>query len=212
MSLLPMRLRRTAAACALLGLVLAGCAGAPTRIHTLEASGPEGAAPAAWTGAPFRVDADLFRVRRVRVRLRLEADSDAVRGRDPARTVRAGWATSAAREASNGDLLVERAAREAGVHVEIIEGVEEARLVQMAVLERVTLKGRTALLIDIGGGSTELTLLRDKRPVFTQSLPVGTVRLIESFLEAKGPVSALQRRLLDEYVRRVSAEALREIK
>lgn len=120
-------------------------------------------------------------------------------------------ATSAAREASNGDLLIERAEREAGVHVEVIEGVEEARLVQMAVLERVALRGRTALLIDIGGGSTELTLLRDRRPVFTKSLPVGTVRLIESFLEAKGPVDVLQRRLLDEYVSRVSGEALREI-
>jgi hypothetical protein len=42
-----------------------------------------------WCGtAPFRFDADLFRVRRVRVRLRLEADGDAVRGRDPAREVR----------------------------------------------------------------------------------------------------------------------------
>src|SRR4051812_11038576 len=104
-------------------------------------------------------------------------------------------ATSAAREASNGDLLVERAEREAGVHVEVIEGVEEARLVQMAVLERIALKGRTALLIDIGGGSTELTLLRDRKPMFTTSLPVGTVRLVESFLEAKSPVDGLHRRL-----------------
>jgi exopolyphosphatase/guanosine-5'-triphosphate,3'-diphosphate pyrophosphatase len=121
-------------------------------------------------------------------------------------------ATSAAREASNGDILVERAEREAGVHVEVIEGVEEARLVQMAVLERVTLTGRTALLIDIGGGSTELTLLRGKTADFTRSLPVGTVRLIESFLEGKGPVSERQRRLLEEYVGRVSDEALREIR
>src|SRR5262249_49850365 len=60
-------------------------------------------------------------------------------------------ATSAAREASNGELLVERAQREAGVVVEIIEGVEEARLVQLAVSERVRLDGRTTVLIDIGG-------------------------------------------------------------
>src|SRR5689334_17704319 len=45
-------------------------------------------------------------------------------------------ATSAAREASNGELLVERAEREAGIHVQIIEGIEEARLVQLAVTER----------------------------------------------------------------------------
>lgn len=121
-------------------------------------------------------------------------------------------ATSAAREASNGDLFVERAAREAGVHVEVIEGVEEARLVQLAVLERCNLAGRTALLIDIGGGSTELTLLANRRAVYSQSLPVGTVRLIEAFLEEKGPIDAMHGRLLDQYVLRTSAEALREIK
>ena len=61
-------------------------------------------------------------------------------------------ATSACREAENADVFVERAEREAGVHVEIIEGVEEARLVQIAVRERMNLEKRTAVLIDIGGG------------------------------------------------------------
>src|SRR4051812_23754541 len=69
-------------------------------------------------------------------------------------------ATSAAREAQNGDLFVERAEREAGVHVEVIEGVEEARLVQLAVSERLMLRGKSALLVDIGGGSSELTVMR----------------------------------------------------
>jgi exopolyphosphatase/guanosine-5'-triphosphate,3'-diphosphate pyrophosphatase len=121
-------------------------------------------------------------------------------------------ATSAAREASNGDLFIERAAREAGVHVEVIEGVEEARLVQLAVLERVNLGERPALLIDIGGGSTELTLLTGRRAMFTQSLPVGTVRLIESFLEEQGPVDKKHGRLLNEYVHRAATDALRQIK
>ncbi|AUX24571.1 exopolyphosphatase [Sorangium cellulosum] len=120
-------------------------------------------------------------------------------------------ATSAAREARNGDLFVERAAREAGVHVEIIEGVEEARLVQLAVRERVALGARTALLVDIGGGSTELTLLRGRGAVFSRSLPVGTVRLVETFLDARRPVDAGHRRLLEEYVDRVTADATRDI-
>jgi hypothetical protein len=51
--------------------------------------------------------------------------------------------------------------------------------VQLAVTERVP-SGRIALLIDIGGGSTELTLLRPASAVYSQSLPVGTVRLIEA--------------------------------
>jgi len=121
-------------------------------------------------------------------------------------------ATSAAREAGNGDVFVERAEREAGIHVEVIEGVEEARLVQLAVGERLRMRDRTAVLIDIGGGSTELTLLRGGSPAFSRSLPVGTVRLIEAFLEGGGPINALQRNLLDEYIERVFAEAIPEIR
>lgn len=126
-------------------------------------------------------------------------------------------ATSAAREAQNGDVFVERAEREAGVHVEIIEGVEEARLVHLAVSERFDLRGRTAALIDIGGGSTELTVLRaasgDDRPTaaFSRSLPIGTVRMVESFLEGRGPIDGVHRSLLDEYVDRVFGEAVPEV-
>ncbi|HSN96837.1 MAG TPA: Ppx/GppA phosphatase family protein, partial [Candidatus Nanopelagicales bacterium] len=121
-------------------------------------------------------------------------------------------ATSAAREAQNGDLFVERAAREAGVHVEVIEGVEEARLVQLAVGERVVLGDRTALLVDIGGGSTELTVLRGRDSVYSRSIPVGTVRLIEAFLEDRRPVDAAHRRLMEEYIDRVLGDPVREIR
>lgn len=120
-------------------------------------------------------------------------------------------ATSASREAKNGDVFVERAEREAGVHVDVIEGLEEARLVQAAVRERVNLEGKTAALIDIGGGSTEVTLLVDLQPVFSRSLPVGTVRLIEAFLDGEGKVDAVRAQLLDEYVDRVCVEPMREL-
>ncbi|MDI1432802.1 HD domain-containing protein [Polyangium sorediatum] len=120
-------------------------------------------------------------------------------------------ATSAAREAQNGDLFVERAERESRVHVEIIEGVEEARLVQLAVVERIPMSQRRSLLVDIGGGSTELTLLEGRLPVYSRSLPVGTVRLLEAFLEGRGPIDMAHRKLLEEYVDRVCADAFREI-
>lgn len=121
-------------------------------------------------------------------------------------------ATSAAREAANGDLFVERAAREAGVHVEVIEGVEEARLVQLAVGERVVLGDRTALLVDIGGGSTELTVLRGREGVYSRSTPVGTVRLLEAFLETRHTLDPAGRRLVEEYIDRAIADAVREIR
>ncbi len=116
-------------------------------------------------------------------------------------------ATSAVRDASNGDVLIERVEREAGIHLEIIEGVEEARLVRAAVLHAVKLGSRRALLIDIGGGSVELTLQHGSRTTASLSLPMGTVRLAEAFLSPDAPVTPARRTLLLEYVSRLLGEA-----
>jgi len=116
-------------------------------------------------------------------------------------------ATSAVREASNGATLVERSRREAGIELEIIEGVEEARLVQLAVVRRLSLVDKRALLVDVGGGSTEITVLERGQSAFSMSLPVGTVRLIDTFLKESGPVSVAQAELLGEMVERALGEA-----
>src|SRR6516225_2920412 len=78
-------------------------------------------------------------------------------------------ATSAVREARNGATLVERAKREAGIDLESIEGIEEARLIQLAVTRRVPVGDKRALLVDVGGGSTELTLLERGETAFRMS-------------------------------------------
>src|SRR5262249_10273012 len=94
----------------------------------------------------------------------------------------------AVREAQNGAVRVERARREAGIELEVIEGVEEARLIQLAVVRRLGLDDRRALLVDVGGGSTELTYLDRGKNAFSMSLPVGTVRLLEMYLRHAKPV------------------------
>ena len=62
-------------------------------------------------------------------------------------------ATSAVREAENHDEFVTRAREEAGVEVEVISGVEEARLIHLGVLQALPVFDRRLLLCDIGGGS-----------------------------------------------------------
>jgi exopolyphosphatase/guanosine-5'-triphosphate,3'-diphosphate pyrophosphatase len=116
-------------------------------------------------------------------------------------------ATSAVRDAINGDVLVERAAREAGIKLEVIEGVEEARLARVAVTHAVTIGDRRALLVDIGGGSVELTLLTGDLARASVSLPMGTVRVAEAFLERDVAISRERRALLQEYIDRLLAEA-----
>jgi exopolyphosphatase/guanosine-5'-triphosphate,3'-diphosphate pyrophosphatase len=108
-------------------------------------------------------------------------------------------ATSAVREASNSGLLVERARRDAGIELETIEGVEEARLVHLAVSRKIPLRGRV-LLVDVGGGSTELFVVDKGRPSFSISLPLGTVRLLDALPRA-----------MPQAIDRVLAEALPRI-
>ncbi len=121
-------------------------------------------------------------------------------------------ATSAVREAENGATLVERARREAGVELEIIEGIEEARLIQLAVVRRLALEARRALLVDVGGGSTELTVLDDGQSTFSMSLPLGTVRMLETYLKGAVIVDDVRSRLLEEGIDRALAEALPQLK
>ncbi len=118
-------------------------------------------------------------------------------------------ATSAVREAKNRETLVERARREAGVELEVIEGVEEARLIELAVVRRLGLKDHTTLLVDVGGGSTELTVLEKARHAFSISLPIGTVRLLETIFPGGGqPLDKERVRLLTEMIDRALVEAV----
>ncbi len=115
-------------------------------------------------------------------------------------------ATSAVREAQNGATLAERARREAGVDLEIIEGVEEARLIQLAVVKKLGLAEKSAVLIDVGGGSTEITLLERGEASFSMSIPLGTVRMLETFLRGANKIDKRQHRLLLETVERAFVE------
>jgi exopolyphosphatase/guanosine-5'-triphosphate,3'-diphosphate pyrophosphatase len=121
-------------------------------------------------------------------------------------------ATSAVREASNGSLLIERSRRETGIELEMIEGIEEARLVQLAVMRRLPLVEKRALLVDVGGGSTELTVLEKGLSAYSISLPLGTVRLIETFLKGSGAMSLEQAHLVGEMVDRALVEARTNLK
>lgn len=89
-------------------------------------------------------------------------------------------ATSALREAYNGPEVVERIRQNTGVAIELIEGKEEARLIfQGDFLENLRGQGENFLYIDVGGGSTELTLFEKEKPRASQSFTIGTIRLLQ---------------------------------
>ncbi len=115
-------------------------------------------------------------------------------------------ATSSLREAKNRERVLERVRREAGVELEVVSGAEEARLISLGVLRGMPTAARS-LLVDVGGGSTEVALAHGDDPVGLWSVPLGAVRLTSMF-GTDGDVSRERLADLRQFAQRVVAEVL----
>jgi len=103
-------------------------------------------------------------------------------------------ATAAMRDARNGAAFQAWVKAETGWTMEIISGLEEGRLIHRGVIGTEAGVGGRVLLVDLGGGSCEITLSEKKRIKDTISLPLGAVRLTEEFLtEDPAPADGLGR-------------------
>ena len=89
-------------------------------------------------------------------------------------------ATSAMREASNGQEVLARVEMESGVHIEMIDGRMEADLIMSTFWTQDLLKDRSYLYIDVGGGSTELTWIENGKRKHSASFKIGTVRILQN--------------------------------
>src|SRR5262245_8967341 len=130
-----------------------------------------------------------------------------------ARDVRA-VATSAVREARNADMFLDRIQGRTGIRFEIINEAEESRLVYMAVRHALrrhaSLKSARTLLVEVGGGSTSLTLLRRGEPMRSGVYALGAVRLRQQ-LDLRRHTQELQVALLKRYIANVIEEIRLEI-
>lgn len=95
-------------------------------------------------------------------------------------------ATSATREAQNRERFLKRIRAESDIDLEPISGREEARLVHLAVRSRVDLSEGRWILVDLGGGSVEVSLVDDSGILWSESYRIGTVRLLETLAAADG--------------------------
>ena len=90
-------------------------------------------------------------------------------------------ATSAVREASNRDEFIKIISERTGLNIEVISGVEEARLIFRGIQKAIPIDDKTTLTIDIGGGSTEFILGKKGEIEFADSIKIGAVRLTQKF-------------------------------
>ncbi|CAL2093523.1 exopolyphosphatase [Tenacibaculum sp. 190524A05c] len=92
-------------------------------------------------------------------------------------------ATSAMREASNGDEIVKKIYEKSGIEIDIINGAKEAAIISSTDLKYLINSDETYLYVDVGGGSTEFTLFSRGEIVNSKSFKIGTVRLINNSKE-----------------------------
>lgn len=120
-------------------------------------------------------------------------------------------ATSALREAANGEEVVARIEREADVSLDILSGADEARLTFLAVRRWFGWSAGRILLLDIGGGSLEVAVGDDEEPAIALSVPLGAGRSTVGFFHADPPAIADQR-ALRLYAKAVLDDAVAQVR
>lgn len=120
-------------------------------------------------------------------------------------------ATSATREALNKNEFINRVRQETGIEIEVISGNEEARLIYLGALQALPIYNEKALVIDIGGGSTEFLIGKKGNIKYANSIKLGAVRMTQKFFsDDKLKKGALEEARL--FVKAVITQVARDIK
>src|SRR3954469_9306945 len=114
-------------------------------------------------------------------------------------------ATSATREAENGGEFLQAITQQTGIRPRVISGTEEARLIHLAAVYGVSVSGDVAVVIDIGGGSVEVTRGTGPALEVGRSFKLGVIRLAERFVKT----DPIERRDERRMVRHIEAEIQR---
>ncbi|MDC7996216.1 Ppx/GppA phosphatase family protein [Altibacter sp. HG106] len=91
-------------------------------------------------------------------------------------------ATSAMREAKNGAEIAENIRKETGIHINIIDGKDEAAIIASTDLHELIDNDKVFLYVDVGGGSTEFTVFANGKSVASRSFKLGTVRVLNDMV------------------------------
>ena len=119
-------------------------------------------------------------------------------------------ATSAVRESPNGQEFLQQIETEVGLSVDLISGPEEARRIYLGVLSGMEFNNKPHIIIDIGGGSTELILGDSEEPRSLTSTKVGAVRLTGELI-ASDPISETEFKYLQAYARGMLERSVEEV-
>ncbi|MCB2180107.1 Ppx/GppA family phosphatase [bacterium] len=122
-------------------------------------------------------------------------------------------ATSATREAKNQQDFIHALKHHANLDVKTISGIEEARLIYLGISDGFDLKDNTALMVDIGGGSTELIVGNHHEYSHLDSMKLGAIRVSAMFFSGEdiGPVSPEKFTQVQKYVRNIAIRPIQRV-
>ncbi len=120
-------------------------------------------------------------------------------------------ATSATREAPNGKEFLQEIVDKVGINVDLISGQEEARRIYLGVLSGMDFNERPHIIIDIGGGSTELILGDSEDSRFLSSTKIGAVRLTQEFVK-NDPITPTEQIAMRGYIKGMLERPMDELK
>ena len=162
-------------------------------VHLLVVDGHHGAAPLPAHKAELRlaehiVDGERISSEGVDTLVRFMNEAQEI-GEDLGVTEMMAFATSAIREASNGEDVLREVRERTGIDLQVLSGDDEARLTFLAVRRWFGWSSGRLLVLDIGGGSLELAVGTDEEPDVAVSVPLGAGRLTREYLQ-RDPASA----------------------
>src|SRR5215217_4147295 len=120
-------------------------------------------------------------------------------------------ATSAVRESENGGEFLAAVERETGIRPQVISGTEEARLIHLAAIYGVDVAGASAVTVDIGGGSVEITHGAGASLRVAKSFKLGVIRLTERYVQSD-PLSGRDERKMVRHINDEMSKTLKDIR
>lgn len=117
-----------------------------------------------------------------------------------------GCATSAMREAKNGAEIIQQIKDETGIHIEIIDGKEEAEIIYANHIEKLIDDQQAYLYVDVGGGSTEITFFKNGKVQNSKSFNIGTIRILNDMIST--PMWEELHRWLEETLQRQTVQII----
>jgi exopolyphosphatase/guanosine-5'-triphosphate,3'-diphosphate pyrophosphatase len=121
------------------------------------------------------------------------------------------YATSAVRECANGSAFVHQIKSALGLQIQVISAPEEARLIYLAVRQAVDIRDEPVLIVDIGGGSTELIVGTADEALLLESHKLGAARLTQMFV-AHDPIRKGELKQLEKHIKKTLAPTLDRIR